>query len=748
MAKQRKILTLSVKVRLAEAEERELPEGMVYVYDDSSRLLDSAALPTGARSDVDLELPAEWRGRAVRVLVGPAPKAEEDEEDNRPVWMAELLREQSELPEAPQPETLRRMGAVERRLRLDADKSVTQLVAYPQDWMKWFTCWCVVRGRLVKRVHMPDGTTQLWGVCSACVLIYEVDAFPLVIALLRDQDLFRLRDDLAEVLKPQHEIPPKRLIELRPRVWPPPPPPPPVESVRPLSKGASAGGSGNPGPADATLADLGAVLEAPSATMLRNALVELGPLVIPYLCLVPWFMYYFGKHLVTWTCTDERGYFQTIIPYTCGGDHPDLYFRAGQCINCQWHWLYHPGVRCHTHWNYPCGTEVVLETDDPSAIVCAPPEPVDPPPGVTSWILVNKIGGTLINSIGDDGLIGDDFVLPGGGKIRGAPFGGRLGFRISHSADIPKTQIRYYRWRYRKDGDAKWSEFGTPVALSTGRHYADYDLNQPLRPPTFPVYTLGPNSVASKTMYEFRPQLADLQAKAPAGHKYEWPIEPIGNDIYSARLDSPNLPGGPSSAVGKYWFKLEIYDDGGSQVMPGGTTFRFIVLTSNAGDTRLAAAPEIDNGGFVFPLDIDNRVCEATIDAPTIGSVGADPVCGFLRYSAGDKVELDFHALHPASSYGAAPANRATFSYTLWRGAGMINQISGEVGAKSVGNWKGDTNGNFSGEFKVTQLLGACTEAAFAETLHVYAKATNGWDRIEAYDAWDVWAFALAPEAP
>ena len=112
---------------------------MVYVYDDSGRLLDSAALPRGARSDVDLELPAEWRGRAVRVLVGPAPKPEDVEEDSRPVWMAELLREQGELPEAPRPETLRRMGAVERRLRLDADEGVAQLVVYPQDWMKWFT---------------------------------------------------------------------------------------------------------------------------------------------------------------------------------------------------------------------------------------------------------------------------------------------------------------------------------------------------------------------------------------------------------------------------------------------------------------------------------------------------------------------------------------------------------------------------------------------------------------------------------
>jgi len=48
----------------------------------------------------------------------------------------------------------------------------------------------------------------------------------------------------------------------------------------------------------------------------------------------------------------------------------------------------------------------------------------------------------------------------------------------------------------------------------------------------------------------------------------------------------------------------------------------------------------------------------------------------------------------------------------------------------------------------VTHLLDTCIEAAFAETLHVKAKATNGWDRIEAYNAWDVWSFALAPKMP
>jgi hypothetical protein len=60
----------------------------------------------------------------------------------------------------------------------------------------------------------------------------------------------------------------------------------------------------------------------------------------------------------------------------------------------------------------------------------------------------------------------------------------------------------------------------------------------------------------------------------------------------------------------------------------------------------------------------------------------------------------------------------------------------------------GDYNGNFTGDFAVGDLLGTCTQAAFAEVLWVRAKATNGWRRLHEYDDWTEWAFALAPTTP
>ena len=359
---------------------------------------------------------------------------------------------------------------------------------------------------------------------------------------------------------------------------------------------------------------------------------------------------------------------------------------------------------------------------------------------------MSRIGGYLINNVTSEGYANYIKTINAvATNFNNAPFGSTLGFRTSHSPDIPSTQIKYYRWLYNKDGDTilgnkVWREFGTPVAPSVGRHYADYDLSQPTKPPTFPIYTLGPKSVGGKTMYEFRPTQAEIAAMAPAGHKWEWPVDPVGNDIYSALINSINLPGGTDIAVGKYWFKLEVYNSAGSQVLPGTGGYDFIVLTNNSGDTRLPTSGELDNGGFMFCLHIDNRHCTALIDAPAIGTVGANPNCGFLEFNPADTVDLDFHALHPA--------NHARFNFSLIRGANhvaFISPVREEVAATAAGSWAGDTNGNFEAGFSPATLLDTCSQAAFAEILYVYAKAYNGWDRLSGYDASDVWAFALTP---
>ena len=77
-----------------------------------------------------------------------------------------------------------------------------------------------------------------------------------------------------------------------------------------------------------------------------------------------------------------------------------------------------------------------------------------------------------------------------------------------------------------------------------------------------------------------------------------------------------------------------------------------------------------------------------------------------------------------------------------------MTRVAADVTAPSPDGYTGDRNGNFRREFTVAALLGPCPEkAAFAENLHVRAKATNGWrHRLNGLDAHHVRAFALAPE--
>jgi hypothetical protein len=744
------MIKLNVHVYLEDFKEEPLPKSMVYVYDQSGKFIMASRLKEMEGGQASLELPSSMLGQAVKVVVGPPlnqPDNGDENDQDMPPWMVAMLKDQGEFPDQPGRTTLKRLGAVHKTYRLAEDDNLLHMQVYQHDWAKWLTCQCVVRGRLIKRVPMPDGSVEEWGVCGACVQVYEVDSFSYVVAHLPDHDLLRLRDELIAIAEPWPPIPPKAVEKSRIRSWPSPPPPVERLSSSMMFEAEMMSGA------------LESIARATSISHLRSEMIIHAAKVVKYACTLTWFMGWFEKDLISCMCTDHQGYFETTITYTCDGDHPDLYFKACQCIGGSLHTLYDPGVVCHTHWDYTCGTEVVLETTDPAATVCAPSVYVNPPPGVSTYILINRIGGLLINDIGSDGLVDYTFnLVKGTVSATDAPFGGTLGFRVSHSQDIPSSNLKYYRWLYNKNGDndfygnPKWHEFVAPIAPSVGRHYADFDETQPTKPPTFPVYTLGPKSIAGMTMYEFRPSQSDLQGTAPPDHVYQWPVEPIGDDIYSAKLNSPLLPEGPKAAVGEYHFRLEIYDDTGSLVDPTTGAFDFIVMTNKAGDSRYAKDSEplpqdneIQNGGFQFTLCIDNRECEAIIDEPSIGGIGADPNCGFLKYTASDSVALNFHALHPATSYDYPAANYASFRFWIRRGANKIIEIEDEVNAAYVGDWTG-TDGNFNGSFTPAVLLDTCNQAAFAEILRVYAKATNGYRRLHEYDDDTEWAFALTKE--
>jgi hypothetical protein len=365
----------------------------------------------------------------------------------------------------------------------------------------------------------------------------------------------------------------------------------------------------------------------------------------------------------------------------------------------------------------------------------------------------HAIGGTLVwgtppgappapgGFIRSDGLVGDD-----------APFGSTLGVRLRKSPEIPNATIGYYRWRWRRVNPAgAWNTLLADVTRT-------YLRKEPAQLPTMPTYHLGPKGVGPGDLFEFRPHLVpDEGPPDPPGTVRSWDIDPGVNDLYSAYMDTNGLAGGlgilgqPGATAGDYDLKLEVFSPSGTLLTPGPGTFSFVVPSAVDPDgtlhTRLAQPAELDAGGFVFRIHIDNNPTTAALAAPAIGTTSVADECGFLRYAEGTDptVTIAFTAHHPN--------DRATFSLTIVRGSVYFAtaDAAGEVGATVLPGYlyTGDGDGNFTHGFSRTQLTETCDNAAFAEHLGVYGKATNGWGRIGyGYDAAVLQGFAIAEEEP
>lgn len=774
---------LTINVRLEQARPEELPEMMAYAFDATGQFLAAAPVPKGEQSQVTLELPPELVRTTVRVVLGPRQVEEREE---IPRWMAAPTRRGETQRQTPQFARLIRQGGVEKRVRVATEGTTLDMAILPLDWKKWIFSFCRVSGRLVKRLP-----TQELGVYPACVEIYEVDGIGDVIRRLPERDLFRLRNDLGVILEQQiskstlwlspSPLPPQeshwrpgtlvyakslmdkaKIVQLNPQ--PEPPIPEWIAETFMVEKEATL-------PATETRTKLEPIFRATTSSQLRLSLVANTEILADLIYRVKWLWPYFHMDLIKCCDTNEWGRFKTTIYYS--SDKPDLYFKARQNIGGEWYTVYDRGVTSHTYWNYECGTEVVLETDDPAAITCIPSDPINPPPGVRLWVMPYGVGGIRldqIKSITKQNLPGrvveklglTDFTDPDGEHSWvDAPFGGRLGFRHGYTpgqipSDAPGKPF-YYRWLYNKlndDGsETEWHEFAFPVAETVVRHYIDEDLNHKELPPTFPAYLLGPQEKNNLHLYEFKPH----EPPETEGHHCYWPKDEWFGDIYSGILQSVNLPGGVAAAAGKYKIKLEIYDKAVKQIEPGPDTFEFIVPTGVVVggmtiQTRKADPREIQEGGFVFYLHIDNNLCQAEIYEASVKGVSAGP-CGFISYGTGDFVHLSFRAYHPNGF--------ARFKFTVVRGSSeyVVAACAPDnpkdvplasaplVTAAPVNGFNRSGASVFTKDVAESDMRSGCQQAAFGEDLYVAATATDGWTRLYWLDASAVpKAFALEPK--
>lgn len=729
------------------------PDVQVYAFDSKGAFLATAPLEGNTAS---LAIPAGQTG-SLRIFVGPKS------EQPGPARVSRLIRS----------------GSYERRVQFSPQNPKLNLVIVDAVWKRWFLCSCVVRGRLVKRLVLPDGTVRDLPVCRARVKICEVDPIPFIIGRLPDADLLRIRDDLREIVDgpwpPIPVPPPEEIGPVGPIPGPGPDPAPdfrvipeairfpdvaarvPVTSRIPSMARLSAMRTAPMAAAstasvaeDKTLKQLKVMANISSLAELRKSIVDNIDIISPFICRWPWIEPFFRYRVdcIKTVNVDENGRFETTIFYPCFGDKPDLYFRAEQLRGFTWETIYERPVRCNTYWNYQCGTEVLLYVTDPSVVPCVPEETPELPEGVTTWIMPFAVGGTKIWGAppglppAPNGWVRTDGFTNYSGIVE-APFGGNLGFRHGYANSIPSAAIKYYRWSYRKVGAIKWETMGASV----GRHYVK---ESPGMLPTFPNYSLGPHTIGgNENLFEFKPvSPPGPQPGDPAGTITYWPTDDFFGDIYSGLLDTIGLPGGPLAAAGQYQIKLEVFNSMGVPVAPGAGTFKFIVPSGVAPDgittiAREAQPTEIDGMGFVFNLQVDNNPCDATIDPPVIAGTTVPDPCGFMTYNpaTATTISLSFHAKHPN--------NRATFSFQVVRGITPVGiaSTSGETSALSSGSYTGNGSGDFTPtppNFARTDIMETCTIAAFSLNLYVWGKATNGWTRI-GYDDIAVRAFGLAP---
>lgn len=722
---------IGLTIRVNFTDRGDAPPLQAYAFTSRGAFLDSAKVEQGAAV---VKVPASLNGQYVEVILGPVPEKGQT---------------------VPSAGSLKRMGAHALPSRLLVEKPVVEINIPGIYFPKW--CLCLVRGKLLKRFTLPNGTLGEQPICNARVHICEVDRIPIVIDRIPDPDIFKLRDDLLDKLQinPRFPIPPL------PDPWPwqgpipgprpgPGPDPAPIAPMRSLRRDAI-------GPIFAGLKpeaqqSVRALSYSGSAAQIRAHLKDLSSLILTHLCDLYYFWGFFTKDCLTAVEVDHQGRFSTIIAHRCS-DQPDLYFWVEQFQNGSWVSVYKPSIGCGTYWDYACGTEVVINI--PGAVGCEEPT-YDIPPGVTLFVLPYAIGYAPIWGIpagapaAPDGWVrADGYLNYSTGSFLGwlynAPFGGTLNFIQDDSYFIPSSGIKYYRYSYRRVGTSDWFPIPTPLSRGYRMEYSD-------RLPTYEAYPVGPFTVgAESNLFEFKPQVPPPRPTDPATVVVrEWTSGNLSEVAASWDTNgaAPALSAtNTSDDAGDFEVKIEVFDPSGVQVLPGASTFRFLVRNLDGTTTRLATAAEEAAGAYILRVHLDNNGVNANLPQPSIGGVAASDNCGFLRYETGDLVRIQYLAAHPN--------NHAVFGFGITRGSnGMPSastlspyvEVASAVAPTTTSPYV-KSGGNYERDFTPVDLVGSCVNAAFAASLGVYGKASNGYQRL-GYDASRLIAFALAEQEP
>jgi len=682
---------------------------------------------------------------------------------------------------------LARLRAYEPVFTFDPKQRKYELKEIPSELTRfWWLCFCRVRGKVVKPVS-SGGVTVDMPVCHARVHICEVDPIWIILERLPDPDIFRLRDDLLEVIERPIPVPPEPPWPVGPEPGPGPIGPidfGPIEVVdlavegtqlpapfetrtqqeaaplfsepaeRPLAQSLS-----GRLPVEARVA-----LSSPSVQSVRRALIDNAVLIYPWLCwwwwIWPWW----------WSCdevavvdTDDNGRFDVTIAYPCS-DQPDLYFWVEYYINNVWTTVYAPWRPCGTYWDYDCTSEVTIRVTDPRVPYC---DGHDSPEGKV--VVVKTIGNaTSISEILGSAAGAREGLTVGEGGFAGldSPFAGTLELRADFGDDLFATGVEKYQWSYRQIKDAAGNNVVDSWHVMTRqvvRHYRTFSGGNPIDLP----YQLGPQ--AGNFFEVWNP----ASSTTPVGD-HLWQVDDAHEDLVSgffatSLLDPTltrdvNVPGHhiDDAKAGRYELKLELFHANNSLVdwTQEGIGLFEANVPAPFGVNPMTTQPSPNehrfldvNGhtvGFRLVVHVDNSFCDANIFEVESGGNFAGP-CGFIDYPPNATAHVSFLARHvhdyavfwfevdKGSSGKVVPA-----SVDPWAPTG-VTPVNGFV--RNV-SWVWAKDVPVTGANSLVDSPSPCPHgrAAFAETMYVAATATDGWYRAWWLDASATpKAFALTP---
>jgi hypothetical protein len=389
---------------------------------------------------------------------------------------------------------------------------------------------------------------------------------------------------------------------------------------------------------------------------------------------------------------------------------PDVYFEVVQTIDGMMREVADPDILCTTIWGYDGSQGAVITVEDPTAVACLPALPGPDYP----YVWPTAIGNIPLSQINGLEMAGGTGLLPGN-----TPWGGTLCLQVQFDPNLGAHNIRYYRWSYRFDGDADF----TQINASVTHRWQEITMSGGVINIHLHPYTFGPQMHGGNTnLFE-----------VPDPTK-EWIDIVDPSDRPFAYFDSTG--GQTPGRSGMVTLKLEMFDNTGAHVSsnnvnPAGM-FTYILPDLGGPPDSYTNAPAFNidaNGDLVFRVLVDNNPTTAQLPIGITVSGNIADACGILHYgSTSDIVSIPYIASHPN--------NYLDWSLSVTRGA----SVAVPPGAS------GHTSANSHYDQTAGALLGGCSQAAFAVNLYCAARAESGYGRQSQYDRSATSAFALLTE--